>query len=61
MNGKEWAKAHKSETDNALYALATDATYSISGKSRIARKAREYIAAREAFENQLDKNGVFAS
>ncbi len=60
MNGKEWAKAHKN-TDNALYALASDATYSIAGKSRIARKAREYIAAREAFEDQLDKNGVSVS
>jgi hypothetical protein len=57
MKGKDWAKAH-TNTDNALLALAESATYEISTPSRIARKAREYIAARDAFEAQLDKNGV---
>lgn len=57
MKGKEWANANKN-TDNAIYALAESATYEITTPSRIARKAREYIAARDAFEAQLDKNGV---
>ena len=60
MNGKEWVKANRASEDEEvrLIELAESASCEIVGKSRIARKAREYIAARDAFESQLSKNGI---
>ncbi len=60
MTGLEWVKQMRG-SDNATAGIAFDALATITVPSRIARKAREYIAARDAFENQLAKNGVYPS
>jgi len=63
MRGLAWVKSvlASQNSDDRTYNLAIDAVYAINTPSRIARKAREYIAAREAFESQLAKNGIYVS
>jgi len=63
MTGLEWVNRvlERCENDDALNAIAYDAIDNITTPSRIARKAREYQAARRAFYAQLALNGVYSS